>query len=95
MIVPKPIEIQFEKVTRIDHDKWPEDYLKKPVPGNLYMLPGRIGTAGGLLCLNKQGEYLTLTAHQIFSEVSIEWPDKAANIFLKIEGDEIRIYPKK
>jgi hypothetical protein len=95
MFAPKPIEIEFEQIRRIDHDKWPEDYLKKPVPGNLYMLPGVIGKSGGLLCLNKQGEYLVLSAGQIFSDLPIEWPDKSLDIHLKIEGDVIRIYPNK
>jgi hypothetical protein len=94
MFAPKPLEIEFEKIVRIDHDKWPADYLKHPVPGNLYMLPGVIGKSGGLLCLNKQGEYLALTALQIFSDAVIEWPDKSLNIYLKIEGDLIRIYSR-
>ena len=86
------IDIEFEKIKRIEEDPWPIDYLKKPVPGNLYMIPGTIGLTGGLLCLNKQGEYISLTSRQIFCEEKIDWPDKLANIYLKIVGDEIKIF---
>lgn len=87
----RPTSLQCDRIKRILYEEWPPDYLKKPKPGNIYVLPGVIGSAGGMLCINKNGEYLSLTADQIFRGAKIAWPDITASFYLQIEGNELKI----
>lgn len=87
--------LQFEKIRLVLVDEWPNRWLLDSVPGTIFLRPGPLGAAGGLLRLTKDGMFLSLTADQIFSEELILWPGANPNFRgIRLKGTRVELVSK-
>ena len=93
MSVPAKIyQLKFEKLNFIQHEDWQAQVLKKRLPGDLLLGPGR-GEEFSLLCISDVGAFLSLTYDQVYKQHPIFWPDHTGTISrVQIIGDVIKFY---
>lgn len=87
----KRYHLKFEKVTRIEYDDWPQDWLQETDMGELLLGPGSRAKFG-ILCIDNSGAFVNLTEGQIYEGEPIPWNDPENKIFaIRIHGRRIQI----
>ena len=80
----------FDRIITHRHPNWPNNFLKSPLPGTLLILPGTVGTVGGMLCLSKDGVWVSVDKDQVYNEKKITWPGHGKfPKYIQIVGDSI------
>jgi len=82
--------LMFDTVRMIR--EWPSRWLLEAKPGMVFVLPGTVGTTGGILCLTDTGLFISVDKDQLYNEKSITWPGTGRGIkSIKIIGTEILV----
>ncbi len=85
-------QLQFDTVKIFRHPEWPKYWLRDSKPGHIFVLPGTIGTVGGILRLTIDGIFVSVTADQLYSAATIKWPGRNPSIEgIQILGTKIKI----
>jgi hypothetical protein len=83
--------VEVESVRILRPKNWPEQWIWSARPGDLLLLDGPIGGAGGILRLKIQGAFVALSADQVWRGESVTWPVPNSPIKrFRIVGQEIR-----
>lgn len=86
MFLKPPLMFDTIRVVR----DWPHRWLSEAKPGTVFVLPGTVGTVGGILCLTDTGVFISLDKDQLYNEKPVTWPGGGHGIrAIKIAGTEV------
>jgi len=91
----EPVLLEFEKVRIISAPDWPKNWLGTGTkPGDILLLDGAWGTAGGILRLTSRGAFINLTPDQVFRSEMIRWPNNVIE-GITIHGEQVEMVAKR